>query len=123
LPFRLHCNVKATFGECPILKAKRRVPTIDIRSAGQLLVFCPWQGQQLRDPGCQFVLHAKALPGNSYDGHPLRDVIDQTQKLTGLQIQRAWSTRGTAAVTRRMHAAFHLGTKARGSRARTYSIA
>jgi IS5 family transposase len=27
-----------------------------------------------------FVLHAKALPGNPYDGHALRDVIDQTQK-------------------------------------------
>jgi hypothetical protein len=31
---------------------------------------------------CQFVLHAKALPGNPYDVHTLRAVIDQ--KLTGL---------------------------------------
>ena len=27
-----------------------------------------------RAPGGQFVLHAKALPGNPYDGHTLRDV-------------------------------------------------
>jgi IS5 family transposase len=34
------------------------------------------------------VLHAKALPGNPYDGHTLRDVIGQTQKLTGREIER-----------------------------------
>src|SRR5450755_5176263 len=39
--------------------------------------------------GGQFVLHAKSLPGNPYDGHTLRDVIDQTQKLTGREIERA----------------------------------
>jgi hypothetical protein len=33
-----------------------------------------------RAPGGQFVLHAKALHGNPYDGHTLRDVIEQTQK-------------------------------------------
>jgi len=36
-----------------------------------------------RAPGGQFVLHAKALPGNPYDGHTLGDVIDATEKLTG----------------------------------------
>ena len=47
-----------------------------------------------RAPGGQFVLHAKALPGNPYDGHTLRDVIDQTQKLTGRQIERAYVDKG-----------------------------
>ena len=32
-----------------------------------------------RAPGGQFVLHAKALPGNPYDGHTLRTVIEETQ--------------------------------------------
>ena len=36
-----------------------------------------------RAPGGQFVLHAKALPGNPYDGHTLGAVIDATEKLTG----------------------------------------
>jgi IS5 family transposase len=47
-----------------------------------------------RAPGGQFVLHAKALPGNPYDGHTLRDVIDQTQKLTGREIERAFVDKG-----------------------------
>ena len=32
-----------------------------------------------------FVLHAKSLPCNPYDGHSLRDVIEDTQKLTGCE--------------------------------------
>src|SRR6266478_5331113 len=42
-----------------------------------------------RAPGGQFVLHAKALPDNPYDGHTLREVIEDTQKLTGREIGRA----------------------------------
>jgi IS5 family transposase len=45
-------------------------------------------------PGGQFVLHAKALPGNPYDGHTLRDVIEDTQKLTGCEIERAYVDKG-----------------------------
>jgi IS5 family transposase len=37
---------------------------------------------------------ARALPGNPYDGHTLRDVIDQTQKLTGREIERAYVDKG-----------------------------
>ena len=33
-----------------------------------------------RAPGGQFVLHAKALPGNPYDGHTLRSAIEDTEK-------------------------------------------
>ena|GEM_PF-2459556 len=36
------------------------------------------------------MLHARALPGNPYDGHTLRDVINDTQKLTGCEIERAY---------------------------------
>src|SRR5205823_13685001 len=32
-----------------------------------------------RAPGGQFVLHAKALPGNPYDGHTLAAVIEGTE--------------------------------------------
>src|SRR5271169_779129 len=47
-----------------------------------------------RAPGGQFVLHAKALPGNPYDGHTLRDAIEDTQKLTGRDIERAYVDKG-----------------------------
>ncbi len=47
-----------------------------------------------RAPGGQFVLHAKALPGNPYDGHTLRAVIEDTQKLTGREIERAYVDKG-----------------------------
>jgi len=48
----------------------------------------------VRAPGGQFVLHAKALPGNPYDGHTLRAVIEDTQKLTGREIERAYVDKG-----------------------------
>jgi transposase, IS5 family len=47
-----------------------------------------------RAPGGQFVLHAKALPGNPYDGHTLRAVIEQTQKLTGHESERVYVDKG-----------------------------
>jgi hypothetical protein len=40
------------------------------------------------------VLHAKALPGNPYDGHTLRAAIEATQRLTGRQIERAYVDKG-----------------------------
>jgi hypothetical protein len=42
-----------------------------------------------RAPGGQFVLHAKALPGNPYDGHTLGAIIAATEKLIGCAIERA----------------------------------
>jgi IS5 family transposase len=42
-----------------------------------------------RAPGGQFVLHAKALPGNPYDGHTLRSAIEDTERLIGREIERA----------------------------------
>ncbi len=47
-----------------------------------------------RAPGGQFVLHAKALPGNPYDGHTLGGIIDATEKLTGCAIERAYVDKG-----------------------------
>jgi IS5 family transposase len=48
-----------------------------------------------RAPGSQFVLHAKALPGNPYDGHTLKDVIDDTpKKVTGCKIERGCVDKG-----------------------------
>jgi transposase, IS5 family len=39
--------------------------------------------------GGQFVLHAKALPGNPYcDGHTLETVIPDIERITGATIQR-----------------------------------
>jgi transposase, IS5 family len=45
-------------------------------------------------PGGQFVLHTKTLPGNPYDGHTLRDVIEDTEKLTGCEIERGYVDKG-----------------------------
>jgi transposase, IS5 family len=47
-----------------------------------------------RAPGGQFVLHAKALPGNPYDGHTPGAVIDATERLTGRDIERAYVDKG-----------------------------
>src|SRR5580704_6478206 len=47
-----------------------------------------------RAPGGQFVLHAKALPGNPYDGHTLKTIIEDTQKLTGCEIERGYVDKG-----------------------------
>jgi len=47
-----------------------------------------------RAPGGQFVLHAKALPGNPYDGHTLGTVIEDTERLTGCAIERGYVDKG-----------------------------
>jgi IS5 family transposase len=47
-----------------------------------------------RAPGGQFVLHARALPGNPYDGHTLAPIIEETQRLTGRVIERAYVDKG-----------------------------
>jgi transposase, IS5 family len=44
--------------------------------------------------GGQFVLHAKALHGNPYDGHTLEPVITDLQKLTGVDVQRIHVDKG-----------------------------
>ena len=47
-----------------------------------------------RCKGGQFILHAKALPGNPYDGHTLKEVIEETEALTGREIERAYVDAG-----------------------------
>ena len=47
-----------------------------------------------RCKGGQFILHAKSLPGNPYDGHTLKDVIEETEALTGREIERAYVDKG-----------------------------
>src|SRR3974390_1238243 len=47
-----------------------------------------------RSPGGQFVLHARALPGNPYDGHTLRAIIEVPGKLHGCNITRAHVDKG-----------------------------
>ena len=47
-----------------------------------------------RCKGGQFILHAKALPGNPYDGHTLREVLEETTALTGREIERAYVDKG-----------------------------
>jgi transposase, IS5 family len=47
-----------------------------------------------RSPGGQFVLHAKALPGNPYDGHTLGAVIPGIEKTTGATLSRILADAG-----------------------------
>jgi IS5 family transposase len=47
-----------------------------------------------RAPGGQFVLHAKAFHGNPYDGHTLAPVLEETQALTGIEIERVYVDKG-----------------------------
>ena len=47
-----------------------------------------------RAKGGQFILHAKALPGNPYDGHTLAEVLEETQALTGREIERVYVDKG-----------------------------
>ena len=45
-------------------------------------------------PGGQFVLGARTLPGNPYDGHTLAAQIAQTERITGVTVERAYVDRG-----------------------------
>ena len=45
-------------------------------------------------PGGQFVLGARSLPGNPFDGHTLAEQIAQTERLTGVEVERAYVDRG-----------------------------
>ncbi len=45
-------------------------------------------------PGGQFVLGARALPGNPFDGHTLAAQIAQTERITGVPVERAYVDRG-----------------------------
>ncbi len=47
-----------------------------------------------RCKGGQFILHAKALPGSPYDGHTLKEVIAETEALTGRGIERIYVDKG-----------------------------
>ena len=47
-----------------------------------------------RAPGGQFVVGIRALPGNPFDGHTLAAQIAQTERLTGVAIERAYVDRG-----------------------------
>jgi hypothetical protein len=55
-------------------------------------LFLPWAA---RGPRGQYAL-ARALPNNPYDGHILRDVIEETQRLTAARSSGPMSTRDTA---------------------------
>jgi IS5 family transposase len=47
-----------------------------------------------RSKGGQFALHAKALPGNPYDGHTLAEVIPDIERCIGNEIERLFADAG-----------------------------
>ena len=46
-----------------------------------------------RSKGGQFALHAKALPGNPYDGHTLAAIIPDMERTIGNEISRVLGRR------------------------------
>ena len=74
----------------------------EVECIGKSKAAAPYEFNNRRSPGFRLVLHASALPDNPYDGHTLRDVIDRTETLTGCAIERAMSTRDTAATTHKI---------------------
>jgi IS5 family transposase len=66
--------------------------------------------------GGQFVLAAKALPGNPYDGHTLSTVIPHVEKIIGNEIKRIIADkgyRGQWCASALRHAGLRLGAEAR----------
>jgi IS5 family transposase len=47
-----------------------------------------------RSAGGQFIAHAKALPGNPYDGHTLATVISEIETQIGASLTRIVADRG-----------------------------
>lgn len=47
-----------------------------------------------RSKGGQFALHAKALPGNPYDGHTLATIIPEMERTIGAEIERILADAG-----------------------------
>ena len=47
-----------------------------------------------RAPGGQFITHIKALHGNPYDGHTLRDVIAEMETWSGVSVERIYVDKG-----------------------------
>jgi IS5 family transposase len=45
-------------------------------------------------PGGKVVIGARTLPGNPFDGHTLAAQIAQTERITGVTIERAFVDRG-----------------------------
>ena len=68
---------------------------------------------QRRHPGGQFVLGARALPGNPYDGHTLAAQIAQTERITGVAVERAYVDRGYRGHDAERHPRLHLPPEAR----------
>ena len=54
-----------------------------------------------RSKGGQFIAHAKALPGNPYDGHTLAAVIPEIETQIGANLTRIAATAAIAATTPR----------------------
>lgn len=62
-------------------------------------------------PGGQFVIGARSLPGNPFDGHTLAAQIAQTERITGVAIERAYVDRGYRGHDADTHRVFVSGQK------------
>ena len=102
LPATAPAGLEAVFVPCPevecIGKGKASAPY-------EFGVKASIVSTNARAPGGQFVLHAKALPWNPYDGHTLRSVIEGTEKLIGCEVECACVDKGYRGHERRTRAA------------------
>jgi IS5 family transposase len=65
-----------------------------------------------RAPGGHFILHAKALHGRPYDGHTLKDVLEEMTQSNGTEPQRVYVDRGYRGHNyARKHRVFRSGQK------------
>jgi IS5 family transposase len=62
-------------------------------------------------PGGQFVIGARTLPGNPFDGHTLADQIAQTERITGVPVERAYVDRGYRGHDAEKHRVFLSGQR------------
>ncbi len=60
------------------------------------------------------MLHAKALPGNPYDGHTRGAVIEDTERSPAVQLSTPMSTRDIAGMTRRTRTRVFISGQKRG---------
>ena len=91
LPTATPARLEALFLPCPRGRVHRQ-------GQGQRALRVRRQGldrhHQRPRPGRPVRAPCQTLPGNPYDGHTLRTVLEETQKLTGREIERAFVDKG-----------------------------
>jgi hypothetical protein len=81
----------AQFPSFSTVSAQSGLPAADVEKA---IADPPRRAALNRSKGGQFIAHAKALPGNPYDGHTLATVIPEIETQIGANLTRIVADRG-----------------------------